>query len=85
MEMKAMLRGFGGKGRMDDGTPIYRLITGTVYPLGIGFTMKPAANVKGVISNETTETIEKPKESKAIILESNKKASKELEKVAAKI
>lgn len=85
MEMKAMLRGFGGKGRMDDGTPIYRLITGTVYPLGIGFTMKPAANVKGVISNETTETIKKPKESKAIILESNKKASKELEKVAAKI
>jgi DNA repair exonuclease SbcCD ATPase subunit len=85
MEMKAMLRGFGGKGRMDDGTPIYRLITGTVYPLGIGFTMKPAANVKGVISNETTETMEKPKESKAIILESNKKASKELEKVAAKI
>ena len=85
MEMKAMLRGFGGKGKMDDGTPIYRLITGTVYPLGIGFTMKPAANVKGVISNETTETIEKPKESKAIILESNKKASKELEKVAAKI
>ena len=85
MEMKAMLRGFGGKGKMNDGTPIYRLITGAVYPLGIGFTMKPAANVKGVISNETTETMEKPKESKAIILESNKKASKELEKVAAKI
>ena len=52
-EMKAMLRGFGGKGRMKDGTPLYRLIVGNVYPLGIGFTMKPAANVKGVISNET--------------------------------
>ena len=50
--MKGMLKGFGGKGVTEDGKPIYRLITGNVYPLGIGFTMKPAANVKGVISNE---------------------------------
>ena len=33
--MRAMLKGFGGKGVMDDGTPIYRLIVGNV-PLGIG-------------------------------------------------
>ena len=51
-EMKGMLKGFGGKGVTEDGKPIYRLITGKVYPLGIGFTMKPAANVKGVISNQ---------------------------------
>lgn len=51
-EMKGMLRGFGGKGLTEEGKPIYRLITGDVYPLGIGFTMKPAANVKGVISSE---------------------------------
>ena len=44
MEMKGMLRAFGGKGVTDDGTPIYRLIVGNVYPLGIGFTLKPAAN-----------------------------------------
>ena len=50
-EMKGMLRGFGGKGLTEEGKPIYRLITGDVYPLGIGFTMKPAAN-KGVISSE---------------------------------
>jgi hypothetical protein len=80
-EMKAMLRGFGGKGRMDDGTPVYRLIVGNVYPLGIGFTMKPAANVKGVIS-EKTKT-EEVKETKAI--EINSKPSQELEKIAAKI
>lgn len=55
MEMKGMLRAFGGKGVTDDGTPIYRLIVGDVYPLGIGFTMKPAANVKGVISDEYKE------------------------------
>ena len=51
-EMKGMLKGFGGKGVTEDGKPIYRLISGTIYPLGIGFTMKPAANVQGVISNE---------------------------------
>jgi hypothetical protein len=52
MEMKGMLRAFGGKGVTDDGTPVYRLIVGDVYPLGIGFTMKPAANVKGIVSKE---------------------------------
>ena len=78
--MKGMLRGFGGKGQMSDGTPIYRLIVGNVYPLGIGFTMKPAANVKGVIS-EKTETKE-VKETKAI--EINSKPSVELQKIAAK-
>lgn len=85
MEMKAMLRGFGGKGKMDDGTPVYRLIVGNVYPLGIGFTMKPAANVKGVVSNETEEFIQKPKETKAIILNQEKDESEQLQKVAAKI
>ena len=58
-----------------------RLITGNVYPLGIGFTMKPAANVKGVISEEK-EQIE-TKEVKAI--EINTKQSDQLQKVAAKI
>jgi len=55
MEMKGMLRAFGGKGVTDDGTPIYRLIVGNVYPLGIGFTLKPAANVQGVISDDFKE------------------------------
>ena len=70
MEMKAMLRGFGGKGVMDDGTPLYRLIVGDVYPLGIGFTMKPAANVKGIISEEFKDKKElgNPKKSQAIEL-----------------
>ena len=66
-EMKGMLRAFGGKGVMDDGTPIYRLIVGDVYPLGIGFTMKPAANVKGIISKdfEEKEEVEKSDKSQA--------------------
>lgn len=51
-ELRAMLKSSGGKGVTKNGEPIYRLITGKVYPLGIGFTLKPAANVKGVISDE---------------------------------
>jgi hypothetical protein len=81
MEMKAMLKGFGGKGMMEDGTPLYRLIVGNVYPLGIGFTMKPAANVKGVISEES----ETPKVKEAGAVEIYTKQSKQLQKVAAKI
>ena len=70
MEMKAMLKGFGGKGVMGDGTPLYRLIVGDVYPLGIGFTMKPAANVKGIISEEfkEEEEISNPEKSQAVEL-----------------
>ena len=77
MEMKAMLKGFGGRGVMDDGTPIYRLIVGDVYPLGIGFTLKPAANVKGVVSNEYQETEESDN--------SNKSQASNLKKINDKI
>ena len=81
MEMKGMLKAFGGKGVMDDGTPIYRLIVGDVYPLGIGFTMKPAANVKGVISNDF-----KPEDKKNISLpNSDKVQANQLEKINDKI
>lgn len=77
-EMKGMLRGFGGKGVTEDGKPIYRLITGKVYPLGIGFTMKPAANVKGVISNEY-------KKEENLKEDSDKAQAARLEKISDKI
>jgi hypothetical protein len=81
MEMKGMLKAFGGKGVMDDGTPIYRLIVGDVYPLGIGFTMKPAANVKGIISNDF-----KPEDKKDISPpNSDKVQAEQLEKINDKI
>jgi hypothetical protein len=81
MEMKGMLKAFGGKGVMDDGTPIYRLIVGNVYPLGIGFTMKPAANVKGIISDDF-----KPEDKKNISLPNPDKTQAErLEKINDKI
>ena len=80
-EMKGMLKGFGGKGVTEDGKPIYRLITGKVYPLGIGFTMKPAANVKGVISNQ----YEKEEEENEEVSDSNKGQASNLKKINDKI
>jgi hypothetical protein len=43
---------------MKDGTKVYRLLKGEIFPLGIGFTTKPAADVKGLYSeNATTNNI----------------------------
>ncbi|MAF24737.1 hypothetical protein CL634_04095 [bacterium] len=47
-ELSKHLKSFGGNGKLEDGTPIHRLIVGEIYPLGIGFTTNPAADVQGV-------------------------------------
>jgi hypothetical protein len=47
-EFSKHLKSFGGNGKLEDGTPVHRLIVGEIYPLGIGFTTNPAADVKGV-------------------------------------
>ena len=63
-ELKGGLKAFGGDGKMKDGSPLNRLIVGEIYPLGIGFTSNPAANVKGVVvsnSNKIDNTQEKNK------------------------
>jgi hypothetical protein len=44
------LKSFGGKGTLKDGRKVNRLIIGDIYPLGIGFTSNPAADVKGLIT-----------------------------------
>ena len=48
------LKASGGKGELQDGRKVNRLIVGDIYPLGIGFTSNPAADVKGLIA-ETGE------------------------------
>lgn len=48
-ELRGNLRAYGGNGKTKDGSKIYRLVKGNVYPLGIGFTSTPAANVKGLL------------------------------------
>tara|TARA_B100000131_G_scaffold57652_2_gene52956 strand:+ start:1205 stop:2695 length:1491 start_codon:yes stop_codon:yes gene_type:complete len=49
-EMKGFLRSYGGSGKTQDGESIFRLITGDIYPLGIAYTLNPAADVKGLYS-----------------------------------
>lgn len=48
-EFNKYLKAFDGEGIMEDGTEVYRLISGDVYPLGVGFTTNPAANVEGLV------------------------------------
>lgn len=50
-EMRKRLKAYGGAGKLDDGTNVYRLLSGEIYPLGIGFTTNPAADVKGIYSD----------------------------------
>ena len=54
-ELKGNLKALGGEGKMKDGSPIHRLIVGEIFPLGIGFTSNPAANVKGLTVSAKTE------------------------------
>ena len=58
-ELRPKLKAYKGSGKLDDGTKIYRLLRGKIYPLGIGFTTSPAANVKGLYSdNDSNEEVE---------------------------
>lgn len=45
---KKHLVAFGGDGKTSDGRACNRLVVGEVYPLGVAFTTKPAADVSGV-------------------------------------
>ena len=48
LELQGYLRSFGGRGKTEDGETIGRLIMGDIYPLGIAYTLNPAAQVKGL-------------------------------------
>ena len=69
--LSSNLKSFGGSGELD-GRPINRLIVGDIYPLGIGFTNNPAANVKGVMVkkiNERENLLDKQQDTKDNIVE----------------
>ena len=68
MELQGNLRSYGGSGKTDDGEDIYRLIMGDIYPLGIAYTMNPAADVKGLYG-------ESPKTNKVFINDKRDKIS----------
>ena len=50
LELQGFLRSYGGNGTTDEGESVYRLIMGDIYPLGIAYTLNPAAQVKGLYS-----------------------------------
>jgi len=80
-KIKDYLRGFGGNGKLGDDKSVYRQVLGKVVPLGIGFTLNPAADVQGVATppeepikielktNKSSEEIELKEEEKAEIVE----------------
>lgn len=58
-DMKKYVKGFGGKGVDDNGTPVHRLIYGETYPLGAALTYNPAARVKGVYTVDLDQKTQK--------------------------
>jgi len=47
-KLEPNLRGFGGSGKIANNKYIYRQVLGKVASLGVGFTLNPAADVKGI-------------------------------------
>jgi hypothetical protein len=56
-KLKPFLKAFGGTGKLDADTYIYRKAL-DIIPLGVGLTESPAAEVKGVAVGDTEEVIE---------------------------
>lgn len=49
-DLKEYLKALGGKEIVSENTRAYRLVMGSVLPLGIGLTETPAADVEGILS-----------------------------------
>ena len=82
------LKGFGGKGKFDDNSSVYRKVINDVVPLGIGLTENPAADVQGVLTeNGATEQKALAKESlkKETISQNTKNTVKTVKVEAMKI
>ena len=62
-DLKTFLTCYGGNGTTENGEKVYRLIKGSIYPIGIGFTSNPAAAVEGLVS-KSDEDFEKTNEQK---------------------
>jgi hypothetical protein len=95
-ELKTCLKVYGGTGKTKDGLDIFRLIKGKIYPLGIGFTTSPAANVKGIymkdeeapttiIVDKRDKTLKKVSQSQIIDVTNKKKIIMELENVISEL
>ena len=61
-DLSKYLKANGGSGQSENGENVYRLITGEIFPLGIGFTSNPAADVKGVAVEQNYYPLETQEE-----------------------
>ena len=78
------LRGFGGEGKLDDGSHVYRKVVNKVVPLGIGLTENPAADVKGVlVASEDTQIEAEVAEQNEEKISQNTKTNVSIRKVEA--
>ena len=78
------LRGFGGEGKLDDGSHVYRKVVNKVVPLGIGLTENPAADVKGVlVASEDTQIEAEVTEQNEEKISQNTKTNVSIQKVEA--
>ena len=81
------LKSLGGKGTLQDGRKVNRLIIGDIYPLGIGFTSNPAADVKGLVTQDVelrTEADCRPEPINKILTKSKKISQSKEENVLNK-
>lgn len=53
LKLRPELKAFGGSGYDEEGKAVNRIIVGDAFPLGIGFTLAPAAAVKGVYTESS--------------------------------
>ena len=72
-QLKDNLKSYGGNGKIDEKTFIYRKVINNVVPLGIGLTESPAADVEGVAVKRSEEDL---------ILNKNKNNSSQKEEKA---
>ena len=78
------LRGFGGEGKLEDGSYVYRKVVNKVVPLGIGLTENPAADVKGVlVASEDTQIEAEAAEQNEENISQNTKTNVSIQKVEA--
>ncbi len=78
------LRGFGGEGKLEDGSFVYRKVVNKVVPLGIGLTENPAADVKGVlVASEDTQIEAEVAEQNEEKISQNTKTNVSIRKVEA--
>tara|TARA_R100000008_G_scaffold55402_1_gene33997 strand:+ start:2050 stop:3561 length:1512 start_codon:yes stop_codon:yes gene_type:complete len=74
-DLMQYVKGLGGEGEDENGTPVNRLIVGQTYPLGAALTRNPAASVKGLYVPDKTsdnKNIEKISRNSNINVKSDK-------------